>query len=584
MHKSKYNTLFLILLLILSLSLVVLTAEAQIPLKIEVKGVAGKLKENVLAYLTIYQERDSPYLSEYRLQRLHEQSPKEIRSALQPFGYYKPTIHSDLVQKNGGWYAYYQINLGPQVKVKDITITIKGNGADDPQFQEFIKKFPIKKGSTLSHAQYEETKKRLYSIANERGYFDAKLIEHEIRINLKENSASIILSFDTGERYRFGEVTFKQDILDPDYLKKFIPFKRGAPYIISKLSELQNSLNNSEYFSSVEIQPYPDKAKDFKVPIVVDLEPLERQRFSLGIGYGTDTGARASLGWKVRRLNQLGHKLDTEANISEISQDITTHYIIPIADPATDYLAFNAGWSREDYASRRSDKYLLGTSYNHSFDKWLETFYLNYEQEKFRIGEDNGRSTLVLPGAKWSWVSTKNITYTYHGSRLDFRIKGTDMAIGSDTSFLQSRLQLKFIQGLEGIGRVILRGEIGSSLIDKFSELPLSQRFFTGGDQSVRGYAYKSLGPKDAQGTVLGGKYLLVGSIEYEQNIYGDWSAAIFYDTGNTMNNFSTALENGAGFGIRWKSPVGLIRLDLANALSVPDHPWRLHLVLGSIL
>src|SRR5690606_9543527 len=117
--------------------------------------------------------------------------------------------------------------------------------------------------------------------------------------------------------------------------------------------------------------------------------------------------------------------------------------------------------------------------------------------------------------------------------------------------------------------------------IDEFSELPASLRFFAGGDQSVRGYRYNSLGPTDASGEVIGGRKLLVGSLEYEHRIRGGWSAAVFYDAGNALEDYGDSLARGAGFGVRWLSPIGQVRIDLASALSEDGNPWRLHLNIG---
>ena len=106
-------------------------------------------------------------------------------------------------------------------------------------------------------------------------------------------------------------------------------------------------------------------------------------------------------------------------------------------------------------------------------------------------------------------------------------------------------------------------------------------RFFTGGAQSVRGYAYQSLGPVDANGEVTGGKYLVVGSIEFEHSFKNKWGVAAFYDVGNAINDISDDLKKGTGIGVRWKSPVGPVRIDLASAISLEGNPWRIHITIG---
>jgi translocation and assembly module TamA len=128
---------------------------------------------------------------------------------------------------------------------------------------------------------------------------------------------------------------------------------------------------------------------------------------------------------------------------------------------------------------------------------------------------------------------------------------------------------------------LITRLDIGRTGIDDFTQLPASLRFFAGGDQSVRGYSYNTLGPTDAQGAVVGGPHLLVGSVEYEHALASKWSAAVFFDQGNALNDFRDPLKKGAGVGVRWRTPIGQIRVDVAAALSEPGRPRRFHISIG---
>ncbi len=206
---------------------------------------------------------------------------------------------------------------------------------------------------------------------------------------------------------------------------------------------------------------------------------------------------------------------------------------------------------------------------------------MNHEEEDFDVADDEGRTTLLIPGISWTKIWADNPVNTKRGLRVYLDIHGTHESLISDTSFLQFRTQLKYIRGLWTDSRIIIRGEGGASLVREFSELPASVRFFAGGDHSVRGYAYNSLGPEDENGNVAGGRHLLVGSIEYEQKIRGNWSVALFYDAGNAIDSISDAIKSGAGFGVRWKSPVGPVRIDLAFPLSESEKDWRIHLIVG---
>jgi translocation and assembly module TamA len=171
--------------------------------------------------------------------------------------------------------------------------------------------------------------------------------------------------------------------------------------------------------------------------------------------------------------------------------------------------------------------------------------------------------------------------YTRSGARATLNVLGATETFGSDVSMRQARLQLRAIFPVASAGRLITRLDAARTSVNNFAQLPASLRFFAGGDQSVRGYPYNSLGPMGAQGNVVGGPHLLVGSVEYEQQLAGKWSAAIFFDEGNALNNFHDPLKRGAGIGLRWRTPIGQIRVDIAEAMSEPGRPRRFHIVIG---
>jgi translocation and assembly module TamA len=192
-----------------------------------------------------------------------------------------------------------------------------------------------------------------------------------------------------------------------------------------------------------------------------------------------------------------------------------------------------------------------------------------------------------MPNIGLTYAKADDRIYTTHGQKIQLNLRGAQKGLGSNTSFLQGQLNGIFIRQLTERGRIILRGEVGMTTIPSFLEgefdqLPPSIRFFAGGDHSVRGYDYKSLGPKNVEGDVIGGKNLLAGSVEYEHRLFDKWGVAAFYDVGNAFDGVSAPLKHGAGVGVRWLSPVGAVRIDVAVALSEEDsYPLRLHITVG---
>ncbi|HEX9942925.1 MAG TPA: autotransporter assembly complex family protein [Thermoanaerobaculia bacterium] len=553
-------------------------------LKVEVDGVKRDLERNIRSALSL-EKLDRDELTEERIRRLHADAPEEIEEALQPFGYYRPQVRSELRQEKDQWIARYEVDPGPPVKIASVDLQITGDGADDPRFREIAARFPVKQGAVLFHPDYEQGKQALVDLAAEEGYLDATFRANEVRVSMARYQADVVLHYDTGPRYRFGEVRFNQNVLDPDLLKGYVTFKPGEPLDVNKVLEMQNAISDSPYWSRVEVVTRQDQAKGLEVPIDVDLVPSKTMRFSGGVGYGTDSGPRVNGAWELRRLNRRGHRAEAEVRASQIEQNLRVSYFIPGPYPRTDVLSYNLGYDREDTDTSLSETGLIGAQLTQARGGWREAFSLTYQREDFEVGLDQGVSNLLVPGASWERVKADDRIFATKGYRLLGSFQGAEASLLSDSSFLQADVQGKVIRTLGERNRVIGRAEVGYTVTDEFRELPPRFRFFAGGDRSVRGFAYQALGEEDEAGNVIGGKALLVGSLEYELWFPEMWGqklgAAVFYDAGNAFKAFGGALEQGAGVGLRWRSPIGPVRADFAWALSEEGRPFRFHLNIG---
>jgi len=576
MYRIKY-------LLITLVSIFYYTAVyAQPIISVELKGVSGEIADNVRLFLSIEQQKNHTLLSEGRLQRLHKKAPLEITNALQPFGYYRPAIKSNLIQPTPNqWLATYTIDSGPPLRIGLFDFVISGEMKDDPEFKTLIETTPLHQGDIFNHVTYESIKSNLAKLAAERGYFKAVFTKHRVEIDLKTYEARIYLHYDGGLRYRFGDVQIKQDVLKEDLLKRYIPFEKGSPYSLNQVIDLQQALNDSDYFKIVEVSPGQPQVDTNEVPITVKLEPRKRNRYSFGLGYGTDTGARTKFGWEIPRVNKSGHRFSTEAKLSELGYSLSAQYRVPVLNPRTDQMIYSIGEVNEKTDISDSTVRTVGAALNRNHNLWRESVALNYQQEDYIISTDSGNSTLLIPSVNWSRTWGNDFINTIDGLRFDISFRGASKNILSDTDFFQAQGGIKAITPLGSHNRIIARGRLGATWTQDFHQLPTSVRFFAGGSQSVRGYDYQSLGPKDSTGKVIGGRNLMIGSIELEHSFSSKWGAAIFYDAGNAIDDFRDNLERGAGIGFRWKSPVGTIRIDVANAISQDNHPWRIHINIG---
>ena len=540
-------------------------------LAVLVEGVEGAPRDNVLAFLDINRFAGKPAPEETELRWLHGNAERNIRDALQPFGYYEPAIESALNRVAAGWEARYRIQPGRAMRVAAVDIQVLGEGEQDPAFQKLLAALPVAKGQILDQPKYEQLKLNLETLATERGYFDARFTEHAIEIDLQAYEATVKLHYDTGKRYRFGDIAFKQDILSPKLLNRYPRFKPGDPYDANELLKLQSDLGGSPYFSQVQIDTSQDTVTH-TAPIDVQLTPNKKRKFSAGLGYGTDTGVRGKAKVEQRWINRQGHHYEAELQLSPIKSVLGFKYIIPGQDPTTDEYALTAGYTLQNYDDQDYERIALGGSWQRQDGKWLKNYNLSLQYEDYQIGDEpRSTSLLLIPGLNWTWIDADDRLYTTRGLLFGFELRGASTLLLSDINFVQGVLHLKWVRALNDDSRFIARGDLGATAIkEDFEDMPASLRFYTGGDASVRGYAYNKIGPTDDGGTVVGGKNLVVGSLEYEHRVWGDWSVAAFIDSGDAFDGASPELKTGAGLGLRWRSPVGPVRIDFASGLDRP--------------
>lgn len=550
-------------------------------LTVKVEGLNPKLQTQVLTYLDINRQQGDTDLSLARLQRLHDQAPKQIKTALQVYGYYRATVKSDLHQEDDAWVASYTVDPGEPIRIASVDVAVEGQGQNNPAIKAALAKFPIRQGQVLVQPKYDAARDNLFRTAIEQGFLDARFVRREVKVDLGDYQVAITLHLQTGAQYYFGPVSFQQQGMDPVFLSHYVKFHPGDPYNPAQLLQLQSTLSDSGLFQSVEVRPRKAETRDQRVPIEVNIAARKRHQWRFGLGYATDTGARGSVNYN-QLVGREGDKFETRLLLSQTITSVSAGYTIPLADPVKDQLGFGARYSDEIVQNRESVISHLSVSQTSAWGDWQRVISLNYDREVYTIsGEPEATGRALYPVFSLNRIKADNRINTRNGYRIYFEVRGGNKNLLSDTNYAQVRLGLKLIHALNPNSRVLLRGDFGSTNVAYLDELPLSQRFFAGGDNSVRGYAYNSLGPKNSYGNVVGGKHLIVGSVEYDHHIAGKWSGAVFYDIGNAINSMSDPLVAGTGFGLRWNSPVGPVRIDFAWALDKPTDRFRLHVVVG---
>lgn len=561
-------------------------------LTVNLIGVDEKTTQTLTSNLTIHQATKEPKLTIVRIQNLHFLATKQLTDTLEALGFYQAKIHAELTNKLARWTATYSIQPGKPIIIHQTNLSFTNAGATN---QAMLKKAltpKLQHGKILNHLDYEETKQNLLILLQEYGYLSAKFTKNAITINTTSYQADIKLIIDTGKQYVFGETKFVDCIYANNLLNRFIPFKKGDPYTSKKLTEFRKNLSDSAMFRKIKILPKPNftNLNDNQVPINVSLRHSPLNHYSSSLGYGTNTGFRGGLGWQHRIVSPAGHQLSNFVTISKIRKQANVNYMIPGENPGSDRYIIGAGMQQDIIRDQYSQqKELTFTKVKKTIG--VQKYYsIKCVQEKFRFAPTMpfGKTKFLLPGAKWIWSNheTEEKTFT-HGSRLEVNLQGGIGAFFFTANFIQTEIQGKWITPINEKTRLILMGDLGSTAIKNFANLPLSLRFFAGGDKSVRGFAYHALGPTqldDNGNTVtVGGKHLLTTTIELERKLISDLSGAIFIDAGKAMNNWdANKLAAGAGVGIRWATPIGAFKLDLARQVAQVQHKsLRIHLNFG---
>ncbi|SHE92205.1 autotransporter secretion outer membrane protein TamA [Modicisalibacter ilicicola DSM 19980] len=600
-------------------------APASVALDADVSGVEDEVADNVVNYLAGLDA------AEYGRQRLEAEIDRRIRDALKAFGYYEPQIDIRLQENGNVEQADIDIQSGPRVKITELAVEIRSDAENDDAFREMLDNMDLKEGQPLRHDRYDGLRSRLSTLALERGYFDSRFTNRRIEVRPWQESARIYLTLDSGERHVFGNISYEGSQIEESRLRNMLSFETGEPYLAGKLAEYNQRLGETGWFRSIAVRPRiqwaagsvaqahrnwweavdrqstatdPNGAPDAgsallaadaisaaaragserppRVPVDIDLIPADRHQFEVGIGYATDVGPRTQFSWEQPWLNEDGDSLNHDLYLSGPEQEFSGEYLMPLEDPLRDRYELLYGLKNRDIEDTQSLEASIELARRWRFDNgWIQRLYFRTTYEDFTQADQKDQILLYYPGISWARTRTRNPRFPTWGDRQRITLEVSDQLWGSDATFVRTTFDTQWIRMLGDDTRFIGRAGIGAMSTDDFSNIPPSLRFFTGGDNSVRGYSYQSLAPENEEGELIGGQQLLTASIEGQRRITGDWWGAAFVDTGNAFDDWwPDDLATGAGLGVRWVSPVGPIRLDVAHPFD-SDDPWRLHFAIG---
>lgn len=549
--------------------------------ELKVTGVKGaKLIENVNAY-TAMLDKESADGSE----RYQQQVIEAIHKGLRTYGYYNVDVNFKLEPRQGKKSLLIaEVNMGDPVLLVEADVKLLGQAAEDKEFLLLEKKLP-KKGSALNHEQYENYKSSLQKLAQTKGYFDAEFTTSRLEVMPSTYQGWWRIVFDSKKRYRFGQFTFSNSQIREDYLRSIIPFKEGDYYSINALSELTNDYSSSNWFGSVLPNPTLNE-KEKRVDVDWLFQPRKKNAMDVGIGYSTDVGMRFQLGWVRPWINSRGHSFRSNFYLSSPKQTIEATYKIPLLkNPLRYYYELSTGLENEKDSkidTNTTAATFAALRYWNRVTGWQHSFGMRVRYDSFTQGNVEDRTLLVYPTASAIRTRLRGGIFPMWGDSQRITVDVGHRATLSEVNFFKVQASTAWVRTLANHHRFLARAEIGFLRTTDIQRIPPALRFFAGGDRSVRGYGYKKISLKDRNGKLIGASRLLSGTIEYQYRLYPDWWLAIFADSGLAAGSYSTKeLRYGAGFGLRWASPVGAIKLDIATPVRDKDNSKNVQFYIG---
>jgi translocation and assembly module TamA len=603
---------------------------ARADVAITVTGVSNPLRKNVLAYLSFTRYLHSKHLTPDTVDRLQNRIGREVQSALRPFGYFQPQVRSRVTASGpGNWQVAIAIDPGQPVILSQVDVRVAGPGAASPLFTRITSHLPFHAGERLDQAKYEGVKSDLLRTAATYGYLDATLTRHELLVNPDKHTASIALELETGERYRFGATTIEQGAVREKLVLRYLRYRQGDPFDLTEVLRTQFALDDTEYFSNLEVLTgTPDRAQH-TVPVNIHASRSRPNVYSFAGGYATDTGARGIISWQDRRVNSYGHKMSVDLEAAQVTKySLQSRYIIPIGDPAVENLTLAGTVEQRQLADVDARTMSLGPSVTRVTGRWQTVWFVNAVHATGTVQTTasgtlnsanvcNAGSTgpgtacttgvtigiptadMLVPGVDVASVPKGYLGEPMFEHGFFAELRGSQGAFGSRANFLQIHIELERVFALAPQWHLLLRDELGATVASHFDAMPPAMRFFAGGEGSVRGFAYNDLSPTQQYclpGSQVcdlakaGGKDVITGTVEFDRDLPRNFGIAAFFDYGNAFNHLGAQcapapnvtppqqqchglLQYGAGLGFRVRLPVLTLGIDIGQPLSQSGSP-----------
>lgn len=498
---------------------------------------------------------------------------KDAGELLATEGYFSPRI--ELLNEAEG--TGIRVESGPRANIGTVSIEIRGS-IDDARRRELISAWGLAAGTAFRQSAWDEAKNGLLRELMSVDHAGARLVSSRAEVDAEAARVDLTLVYDAGPRYRYGEIRILGlDRYQPSLVERYAKaLQPGAVYRQDDLLDVQSALQNTPYFSSVSVEldsaslPAGDETKppvdgDLQVPVVVRLRERAPFGVSLGAGYSSNTGARVEGNFTSADFAGRAWELSTGARIEQLRQSAYADVFLPPDRARQQRDSFGAFVEKSDIQGLALERVAFAASRVQQRDSIEQRFGVNWQYERQNTeGEAESTNQALTAQAGWVWRSANDPQDPAEGIVAQLQLGGAAKALLSDQNFLRS--YFRYSQGIP-LGKddsLLLRGEVGITAAPSREGIPQDYLFRAGGSNSVRGYAYQSLGVQEGSAT-LGGRYLLTLSAEYTHWLDSTWGVAVFADAGQAGDDRDVfKLAPGYGIGARWKSPAGPLAVDLA--------------------
>ena len=555
--------------------------------------------------LELQRFRRFPGLEARELSRLLGAADDNARELLATLGYFSPTLTLEMKETpdaEAPRAIVLTVEPGPQTHISAVKIDVTGpdmgpsaeaaEGA--PQRARVQSQWSLVPGQAFTQSGWDDAKGQGLRTLRQRRYPTARIVNSRAEVDADQHEAKLAVDYDTGPSYRFGPMRIEgSERYDPDGARRLARLPTGAVYSEARMLDAQQRLASSGYYDAVFLTLDTDGTDPEAAPVTAQVREAKLQKWVFGVGVSTDSGPRLSVDHIHNRLPLLGWRAVSKLQLDRKNKLLSTDWT---ALPGEDGWRWFSGGQvqREVTGSYEVNSARLRGGRTKSGDRIDRSAFLQYDYANNQ-GPNAPPSSSALT-ANYGWIGRyfNSPTNPTRGSGLAWELgAGTTLTPERDLFVRATARWLHFVplgkvqldDSTSRDSRLAVRAEGGAVLARGGAQIPVTQLFLTGGDTTVRGYGYRKIGARIDNDLLYGGRYLAVGSIEWQRPMavrgnVTDWESTVFADAGAVADRVGDlSPQVGVGAGVRWRSPVGPLQADLAYGLKAKA--LRLHLRLG---